>query len=165
MKRLHASFPLFAVAALAACAAPLAGVQRVLPTSAHPVPSHHLINRIEALLLRKPCGSLDRWARFYRWQPEPRDYNGSSSQSEVNRHEKVEILLREAGKFGYREGSFIEPSPPPLMSNQIYIEGDERDYLTGSGSYDVASDTLTIRHCGPNRNADPGELIGHIRRR
>jgi hypothetical protein len=42
------------------------------------------------------------------------------------------------------------------------VTGDERDYLVGFGSYDLPSDTLTMRFCGPNRNAHPGELIGRV---
>jgi hypothetical protein len=62
----------------------------------------------------------------------------------------VEVILREAGKFGYRAGSFVEPSPPPLRPNAIYIELDDRDYRVAFGSYDVVADKLDLRLCGPN---------------
>ena len=127
------------------------------------VPSQELVSRIEAHLQRESCvGELGRWARFYRWQPKPSDFDGSLPRTTAGRHEEVEVILREAGKFGYRPGSFIEPSPT-LDPNELYIEGDDRDYLVAFGDYTVATDSLNMWLCGPNLDADPGELIERIR--
>jgi hypothetical protein len=116
------------------------------------VPSEALIRRIEAHLERGACvGSLDRWARFYRWGTHPSDFVGDRPRATTHdRRAEVEIVLREAGKFGYRAGSYIEPSPPPLERNEVYIELDDRDYRVAFGTYVVASDTLQLRTCGGN---------------
>jgi hypothetical protein len=95
--------------------------------------------------------------------PRQSDFSGSLPRPETpNTMTEVEVTLREAGKFGFVAGSFIKPSPPPMRHNEIHIELDDRDYDVGSGSYDVATDTLMMEQCGPNLNAHPGKLIGPI---
>ena len=129
------------------------------------VPSRAIVERIEAHLARESCvGALSRWARFYRWMPTPAAFNGSLPRTRLASDHEVEVILREAGVFGYRAGRFIEPSPPPLSRNQIHLSGDHRDYRVAFGSYDILTDRLTLESCGPNLNAHPGEVIGHIGR-
>lgn len=119
-------------------------------------PPQTIVSRIELHLEQDPCvGSLDRWARFYRWGTRPSDFTGPSLPPAADRHEEVEIVLREAGKFGYRPGSFIEPSPPSLKENEIYMEHDDRDYLIAFGTYTVAKDTLELATCGSNLSRSP----------
>jgi hypothetical protein len=113
-----------------------------------------MVSRIEAHLQREACvGSLNQWARFYRWRPRRSDLVGPSLSPAADRQEEVEVILREAGKFGYRPGSFMEPSPPPLAENEIWMELDDRNYRVGSGTYAVATDTLKLHGCGPNIRA------------
>lgn len=106
-------------------------------------PSAALVHRIETVLAEDPCvGSLDRWARYYRWQ---------QGRDGPNR-EVVDIDLRQAGIFGYRRGRYILSEPDPrLKPGEIIIEGDDRRYLVAFASYDVRLDQLTMESCGPNR--------------
>lgn len=107
-------------------------------------PSAALVGRIEAILAEDPCvGSLDRWARYYRWQ---RGLDGPN-------RDIVDVDLRQAGFFGYRRGRYILPEPDPrLRPGEIIVTGDDRRYLVGFASYDVRLDRLTMDHCGPNRD-------------
>lgn len=107
-------------------------------------PSAVLVGRIEAVLSDNQCvGSLDRWARYYKWQSGP---------DGPNRH-IVEVDLRQAGVFGYRRGRYILPEPNPrLKPGEIIVTGDDRHYLVAFASYDVRLDRLTMDHCGPNRD-------------
>ena len=107
-------------------------------------PSAALVGRIEAILAEDPCvGSLDRWARYYKWQ---------RGQDGPNR-DIVDVDLRQAGVFGYRRGRYTLPEPDPrLRPGEIIVSGDDRRYLVAFASYDVRLDRLTMDHCGPNRD-------------
>lgn len=115
---------------------PSADVERATPSVA-------LVNRIEAALAENQCvGSLDRWARHYRWQGGVHGPN----------RDIVDVDLRQAGVFGYRRGRYILPNPDPrLRPGEIIVTGDDRRYLVAFASYDIRLDRLTMESCGPNR--------------
>ena len=114
-------------------------------------PSPEIVSKIEAQLVQHECiGSLDRWGRFYRWKTFPNDYDGGLPRTTQDRTREVEFVLREAGKFGWEAGSFVEPMPSALGPNQIIVSSDDRQYLRASGTYNVADETLDLRRCGPN---------------
>lgn len=106
-------------------------------------PSAALVGRIEALLAEDSCvGSLDRWARYFKWQ---RRLDGPN-------RDIVEVDLRQAGIFGYRRGRYILPEPDPRLGpDEIIVTGDDRRYLVAFALYDVRLDRLTMESCGPSR--------------
>lgn len=106
------------------------------------VPSAALVSRIEATLAKDPCvGSLDRWARYYKWQ----------TGQDVTSRDVVDVDLRQAGVFGYRRGRYVVPEPDPrLRPGEITVTADHRPYLVAFASYDVRLDRLTMESCGPN---------------
>ena len=136
MRRMSLLFPAIM---LAAC-----GSVSVSPFETSPaVPqSVALVDKIEAQLANDPCvGSLARWARHYRWRMSPDGWDRTV----------VEIDLRQAGVFGFRQGRYIHLPQTGGRPADIIIMGDERRYLVAFASYDVRLDRLTMESCGPNR--------------
>jgi hypothetical protein len=102
-------------------------------------PSEADVDRLESQFAAVPClGDAGRWDRTY--------FFGANDARDAVDKGKIDFRLREAGKYGLA----AERRIVSVLSPQAMPEIDDRDYLIASGSYRIASQTLTIDACGPN---------------
>ena len=110
----------------------LASIEECIST--HPLPSAHIIDKLEAHLAKQPCvGRLDKWERTY--------FHGLTGDRSKVDGNKVEFSLREAGRYDFKAGHHVVR---PDDDRAIWFP-DDRPYQYASGIYDVATRQLKLR--------------------
>lgn len=109
-------------------------------------PSEQTVDRLERRLVELPCvGKLERWERHYTFDSKPLAGGLFGWRNRWYDYRKIDIDLREAGFEEFKGGRHLHSRRPEHQS-----WADDRGYLLAFGKYDIATDRLKLRHCGPN---------------
>jgi hypothetical protein len=116
------------IGGLSACA-------KQAPSSSQVAPTINTILPIERYLQAQPCAApLQQWSRHYRY--------ATRGDEGVDRS-VILFDYREAGRFGYKQGIFLDP---PQRGWHV----DERHYKVAFGRYEPATGQIVMGYCGSN---------------
>lgn len=109
-------------------------------------PSVEAIDRLEWRLSEEPCvGNLKRWERHYTFASKPFLDGLFGVRNRWYDFGKIDIDLREAGFEEFKGGRHLHRRIPEHL-----LMLDDRPYRVAFGKYDIASDRVKLRSCGPN---------------